>query len=500
MILRSRAVAVVAVVALAGSACSASRPISRVTSKRGPKATPAVVIETAAPTEVGAIIGPGAERPTGAAEGAAATAARKASAARVVAKPGEKPTVTIDPATGIPVANLFNAQEDTVGISSSEIKLCMHAAFALGDLFNNKKEDEDVYWRMINAEQNGVFGRRVKVQFEDDAYSPDVAIRAADSCKANGNALMMSGVGFDQIPRVREWAETNRQLYFHSMATEDGAQNKNFSFAMAPTLQTVGRQIAQFIATRHPGKKVAVISRNSPNWDGSLVGFNAEMARRGIKVEATHKTNNGDDYNVVIDDLKVKCPASQCVLFSNENVINFAKMYQQAENAPHNYRPRWFNYGFQLTNDTIGESTASAPAVQTWWPTPAFDLNNTTGQPWFGEIQAMKAAYDKHCKSPCDKSSSELNDVDWMFWLGWKSLHKLLTDCGKDCTRNKIAGILLNGYRPRVDPLCEADFSRGTRHFGGHKTNIYEAVRGGRTPTGQPGALWKQIETCQEGF
>ena len=410
-----------------------------------------------------------------------------------IAAPGQRPTVTTD-ASGAPIANLFKPEEDKVGISEAEVRICMHAAFLLGDVFNNKKQDEDVYWRKLNDE-GGIYGRKVRIQFEDDKYNANEAIASANACKDQRNFMMFGGVGFDQVPAVRDWAETNRQLYFYSMATEDGAQGKQFSFAAAPTLQMVGRQIAQYLLKAHPGKKYAVISRRSPNWDGALDSFKAELAKRGSPVVTEHKVDNGQgSYVTVINDLKNKCPAAECVVFANENVLNFVQIYNQAKEQPHNYRPRWFNYGFQLTNDTLGAETADDPALQAWYPTPAFDLSNSTNQPWWGEVQAMRAAYQKYCNGDNCKRAEELNDVDWQFWLAFKAMHKMLLDCGKDCTRNRLVGMLLSGYKTKVDPLCEADYSRGNNHFGAHAANIYESVRAGNA------SVFKQVETCKESF
>lgn len=474
----------VAAVALAmvAAACSGTKTKSNIATG----STPAPSVTEA----------PAAEAPAEPGGSSAPSTAAKPSAkgkTTVVKGPGNKPpiTVTTDPATGIPEANLFKPDESKVGISDKEIKICLHAAFALGDVFNNKAADEDVYWRKLNAE-GGVFGRSVKMQFVDDKYLPDEAVRVAEDCKQNGNFMIMSGVGFDQIPRVREWAETNRQLYLYTMATEDGAANKQFSFAIAPTLQTMGRQIAQYVVRKYPGKKIGLLSRSSTNWDGAFDAFKDELKKQGRAVAYEKKILNGQDYNVEIQDLKRTCPAAECVVYVNENVINFAKLYEQAEGQ--SYRPAWFNYGFQLTLDTLGRSTANAPPVEAWWVTPAYDGLNETNQPWWSEIQAMKEAYAKYCTGSCSKKPADLNDVDWQFWVAFKAMHKLLADCGKDCNRNKIVGLYLSGYKARVDPLCAADFSRGNHHFGAWQANILQAVPHSK------GAVWKQTETCKESF
>ncbi len=474
----------VAVFVLIASACSGSKDASDVTERRTPGPTIRGLDDLEFDGDA-AVEGEEGETETG--SGSSGRTRSRATATAPVAQPGEAPTVKRDEATGRPVANLFTAEEDRVGMTDSEIRICMHAAFIFGEAFDNRPDDEKVYWQMVN-DAGGIDGRQVNIRLEDDAYAADQGRAAADTCKEWGAYMILSGVGFDVIPAVREWAETNRQLYFHSMATEDGAKDKNFSFAVAPTLQTMGRQIAQFLSTNHKGKSFAVLSRNSPNWDGALDTFKAELKKRGHEVVAERRVNNGQtSYLAEITELRQECPAAECVVFANENVLNFAQIYQQAEGQ--GYRPRWFNYGFQLVNDTLGSGAARDPAVQAWYPTPAFDLYNEIEQPWWDEIQRMKAAYEKY------RPQKEPNDVDWMFWVTFKALHRMLLDCGADCTRNALVGMLLDGYQATVDPLCEANFAEGHNHFGAWQANIYESVTHSRY-----GAAWKQIETCKASF
>lgn len=467
------------------AACSGTPPADRVASD----ASPAPDEPAAASAEPDAT-----DAPARATRGRTAGAAGATSGGSVAA-PGEQPKVTR--AGGVPIANLFRASEDRIGITKDEIRICMHAAFLLGDVFNNRKEDELVYWEKVNR-SGGIFGRKVRVQFEDDAYNPNTAVTAAESCKSGRAFLILSGVGFDQIPQVREWAEQNRQLYFYTMATQRGMKGKRFSFAMAPTIETVGRQIAQYLLSAHKGKKLAVLSRNSTNWDGALTSFKAELGRKGVKLVYEKKVDNGQDYSAEIAQLRSACPAADCVVYANENVLNFVKLYQQADLQ--GYRPLWFNYGFQLTNDVVADNPAATPthakpAMEAWWPAPAFDLYNETKQPWWNEVKAMRDAYGKFCTDPCNKSPDELNDVDWQFWLAWKTLHRTFVKCGADCSRNRLVGMILAGYKDTLTPLCPVDWSRGDHHVGSHAANILRAQAHTRW-----GSTWKQVHTCRERF
>ena len=43
-------------------------------------------------------------------------------------------------------------------------------------------------------------------------------------------------------------------------------------------------------------------------------------------------------------------------------------------------------------------------------------------------------------------------------WESWRFLADLLKRCGPDCTRNKMAGLLLAGYHHAVSPNCDVNF------------------------------------------
>ncbi len=54
----------------------------------------------------------------------------------------------------------------------------------------------------------------------------------------------------------------------------------------------------------------------------------------------------------------------------------------------------------------------------------------------------------------------------------------MLVACGKDCTRNKMAGLMLAGFDKPVPPNCRADFGRTSdHHHGGYLFNVFHVIR-----------------------
>lgn len=401
----------------------------------------------------------------------ATTAAPKV---RPVTKGGVQ--VTVDPTTGVPVANLFTPAEDKIGISSTEIKLCGHAALSLAEAFDTRVRDLRAYWEELN-EKGGVHGRRVNMQWEDDAYSPDVAIRAAGKCKDDNAFFMLGGVGFDQIPLVRNWAETNRMLYLHHMAREDFT--KKFSFSYLSSVEKTGQMFGEWIAANHRNEKVGVVWRNSPNWAPGYEKFKETVIGKINLVSDLPVIASKALYSSEIADLQNK---GATTVFFWENALMATDMIAQARGQ--GYHPTWVIFPFNTTTDKLDPHPLDKPfeGIATWG---AYSQGLYTPG-WETEIKAFEAAMAERGAKP--------NDVLWMTWVGMKQLHELLLDCQRDCTRNKIAGLLLTGTHKSDPPACPIDFGRNG-HVGGYTVNAFQSYL---RPDSKLG--WRETHSCREHF
>lgn len=417
---------------------------------------------------------------------------------RIIAKTKSGTTVTQVPG-GLPKANIWPDSRDRVGITASNIDLCMHAAFSLGPLFDANPDDEKVYWQALN-DAGGVFGRRVTLTFEDDLYTAPGTEQALDRCAARSPFLYLGGVGFDQAPAGREWAKKNEEPYLHNIAVEPlGAYDHSFSFL--PSIETNGKVLGQFVAGRFQGKKVGAIYVDTPNWKAGFDRFEEELHKKGMKVEDGHAykigNNNYPDFGLFIAQMQI---AGIEVVDAYINAVALGRFLLQADEA--GFHPVVVSPdGFDLVTDVVGngkqgdgtDHLRSFAGIYAAWVAPTYeigppDTKNNPAVPWYGEMQAMKAAYAKYrpAKTP--------NDVDWAFWLYSKTLHKMLLDCSKDCSRNILAGLFLTGYKTEILG-CPIDFSLGNGKIGGHYHNIWQAK-----PAGDNRSFWRQIETCKRDF
>jgi ABC-type branched-subunit amino acid transport system substrate-binding protein len=361
----------------------------------------------------------------------------------------------------------------------------MHAPIVLAPVFNDSEKDWHVWWQQLN-DNGGIYGRKVNMVFTDDAYTPQGGVQAAQQCYSHNPPplFMMAGVGFDTVPAVREWAEQNHQLYLHSFATEKGLDRAKYSFEYSPSVEQFGKVAGNYIAKKWPGGVDGVIWRQSPNWQGGRDTFSAAVKAKGARVVDLPVSQNQGNY--VNEILALKRANAKTVL-AWINVIEFAQLEKQA--AQQGYYPRWITAAFNLVTDAVGDDIngSHGPPAIGLWVTPEYHKGPVT-EPWAGEVAAMRRAYAKY------DPKHEIVDTDWQVWLAFNSVTKFLLDCGPDCTRNKVAGMMLSGYRQQRAPLCAFDFLRGKGRIGSFQFNVMHAVKRG-SENG-----WKQDAACKETF
>ena len=92
---------------------------------------------------------------------------------------------------------------------------------------------------------------------------------------------------------------------------------------------------------------------------------------------------------------------------------------------------------------------------------------------------------------PGAKLNGPGGDLLFLAWVGFKQTADMFRDCGPDCTRNKFAALMLNGYKKAVSPNCEADFTGGDHHHAAPRMDIFTTVA---DSTGKP--IWIPTQRC----
>lgn len=399
-----------------------------------------------------------------------------------------RPAPTVAPGTPAR-STLFNANEDRVGITKDQITICAHAALTYAAAFNTSADDLNVYWTAIN-ERGGIFGRKVVATYENDNYSPDTAVEAATACKEKKPFMLIGGIGFDQIPAVRNWAETNRMLYVHHTATVEGSERQRFSFTALPSTEKMGEMFGELVATRFKGKKVGIIKRNSPNWEPGVKAFKVLAKKYGIEVVAERDVQNSQgSYTQELLDLQ---GAGADVVWLWENALASTQIIRQA--IAQGYEPRFLLFPFNLTSQTLGDDALDPPLVGVSMHT-AYS-NGDRGGPfasYASDIAEFESQYAKY--RPNANLRGFGGDLLFLNWSAQKGLAYLLNACGPDCSRNKLIDVLTATKAPRPIPsACDIDFTRpGFPRMGGFQVNVMETYR---SPRGE--VNWRNTNACVE--
>ncbi|HUR49489.1 MAG TPA: ABC transporter substrate-binding protein [Acidimicrobiales bacterium] len=488
---QARTIALVMALALLAAGCSGSLPnrdklATEDRSQSGdsaaalddPTAAPGTPVEAGAP-QPGApgAPAPGTAAPPGPQGGAAATT-------QVATTGAGTSTVGGSGGTAQPIrdADLYAGADNTIGITPNEIRMCAHAALTFAQAFDTRPEDLNVYWEQVNA-AGGIFGRKVQVTYEDDAYKPDQAVTAAETCKSKNIFLLLGGIGFDQIPAVRAWAEANKMLYFHHMAVEAGLAGKRYSFTGLPSVENIGRAFGEHILAKYKDKKIGILWRRSENWEPGYRAGKAFLERAGIQVVADLPvTQNQAVYNQEIVALRDRGAE---VVWVWENALGAGEVIFQAQNQ--DYHPhKWVVFPFQTTLDVVGPEPIDGVAA--WSAYTQGGFKEFADQGYGAEIARFEAAYAKH------RPGVKTNDILWQVWVANKSLHDMFERCGPQCTRNRMAGIFLSGFKATVPPNCPVDFTRPDSfggHLGGHAFFTMES-------TTRNGASFRTTSWCRE--
>ncbi|HEU5034535.1 MAG TPA: ABC transporter substrate-binding protein [Mycobacteriales bacterium] len=434
-------------------------------------------------TTAGGTTSPVAGNGAGTGAGAVAQPSPQAAVKQEFAGPGTYRTINgirvFFPAGGsAPVAQLYTGADDVIGLTSKTIKICAHAALTYGSAFNIEAKDLDVFWQYTN-DHGGIFGRKIVTNYQNDNYDPGTAVQAAQTCKDWGTFFLLGGIGFDQIPAVRQWAEQNHELYLHHIATIQGSAGLRYSFSSQPTVEQVGTWFGQLAAQKFHGQKVGIIYRQSANWQPGVTTFERAVKAAGMQIVGSYGTTiNQANYTQEIAQLHT---AGAQVVFAWENALAETEMIKQAQGQ--NYHPSWLVFPFNLETNTLGNSAMSQQiwGISTW---EAYDPGYYGGgfAGYADQIKEFEREYKQY--DPQAKLAGDGGDLLFLNWEAQKGLAALLQACGPDCTRNKIAGLLLAGWHKPVPPNCPVNFGRTSdHHHGGYLFNVLHVIR---DPNGRP--------------
>ncbi len=386
---------------------------------------------------------------------------------------------------GRPQAQLYQGAADTTGITSSSVTLCGHAALSFGPAFSLSASDLNVYWDNLNA-HGGIYGRKFSMTWENDNYNPGQAVQAAQTCADMGSFMVISGIGFDQIPAVRQWAEQNHELYLYHIAVGAGSQGMRYSYTFMPTVEQIGTWDGQLAVQRFRGKKVGILYRQSPNWTPGSDSFAKVVKDAGMQVVGAYPAQDNQG-NYEQDIIQLKAAGAQVVL-AWENALAETEMIKQAQSQQ--YYPAWIVFPFNLETSSLGSAALQQPivGVAPWDP---YDSGYYGGPftDYASYLHEFESEY--HTWDPNANLSGPGGDILFATWEYLRVIGDMFRACGPNCTRDKMAGIWLAGYHATTPPNCNINFSLADQHHAGY---LFDGFQVFQDPSGR--AAWEPTGRC----
>jgi ABC-type branched-subunit amino acid transport system substrate-binding protein len=391
--------------------------------------------------------------------------------------------------TGGSPTDLFTPAQERTGITPTQITICAHAALTYAAAFNTSPDDLNVFWTALNAEKGGIYGRKVVETYEDDAYKPDQAKIAAATCESKGIFFLLGGIGFDQIPSVRNYAEEHHLLYIHHTATLNGTKGQRYSFSLVPTTERTGEGFAQLARQRFAGKKIGILKRDSANWEPGVVAFKAKAKEYGLSLIKPDEAvpQNAGDYSSQLQNLKNE---GAQVVWIWLNALETTNVVQQMHAM--NWTPDVMVFPFNLTSQTLGQQALN-PVMAGVAMYPAYSFGDYTGP--FASYQDDMKEFERQYKQydPNAQISGVGGDLIFLNWVGQKALYRLLLACGKDCTRDSFVRLMTHTTKRVVSSGCPFDFSRDGHH-GSDFVTFMQTYQSGNVATGK--VNWRETNAC----
>ncbi|MDQ1397918.1 MAG: branched-chain amino acid transport system substrate-binding protein [Acidimicrobiaceae bacterium] len=429
----------------------------------------------------------------GAAIGGSTPAAGRTSAPGAPGSGTKPPSTTPAPAgvslgapTGLAIhdANLYSGAANTRGITNDTITVCGHAPLIYGQLLNTKKEDLTVFWNWLNA-NGGIFGRKVNIDLQDDQYSATGGVPAATACRDENPFFIFGALGSDVIPPVRNWAEENKELYLYGFTVKKGSENARYTYSTTISQEELSSFLGDVAVTRFAGKRVGIVWRDSNNFQPGHDAYIKAVQAKGGQVVADLKVQeNQGSYTQQIIELQQAKAEVVFVLEAADAQLNIIKQGKTQQ-----YSPQWEVFSFNIQTQTLGNDSLTPPLVGSNLA-PAYECHRFDGPyaSYANEIKTFEDAYAKY--SPNTDLCGVAGDVAWQGWVGFKAMAALLEVCGRDCTRNRFAGVMESGYKATIGAACPVDFT-ADKHHGGHFADLMEAY-----PLSGSRVAWRNAQRC----
>jgi ABC-type branched-subunit amino acid transport system substrate-binding protein len=373
---------------------------------------------------------------------------------------------------GAPVAG------DRTGISDTEIRIGIHAPVTGAAPIPQSafEEGKEVFW---NSPDGKVFGRKVRVFFEDDKFDPGTAVQKCKKMVETDKVfLLIGGGGADQITACARYAQSVGVPYLSAGVNEAGLTELRSYFALSATYSQQSPIITSLVQKRFAGKKAGIAVAQSGSFDDAYNSIKRAFQAAGIQVvydKRIPKSANAGDAASIASEMQTKGAQVVYFLSSPTTFISVATAL-----AP-GYNPQFVGPGITSGLNTVANvgcrGRAGVDNAIFLSPFPQLDV-----------IDRIDPGYQRAYQQQLGKKG---DDLGLALWGLSRQLKTMFDAAGKDMTRQSFVATLEGGKSFAGGVYPPTKYSARS-HFGGGQVHALQADCGS--------ASYKTIATFISGF
>ena len=322
------------------------------------------------------------------------------------------------------------------GITDKEIKIGQTMPYSgPASAYGAAGRTETAYYNRLNA-RGGIHGRKVNFLTYDDAYSPPKTVEQTRKLVEQDEIFANFGsLGTATNTAIHKYMNGKKVPHlFLSTGADKWNDPKNFPYTMAlyPAYTMEGRVAAKYILKEKPNAKIAVLSQNDDAGRDYVRGFKEGL---GDKISLIVKEVTYEVSDPTIDSQIVALRASGADTLFNMTTPKFsAQSIRKA--AELGWKPLHYIVAVGSSIKTVLEpaglenSKGLVTAIATKIPADPRWANDKETQDYLAFMKEWNNNAD-----PNDGSNTTGYNSAWL-------TEKALTECGKDCTREKLMKVV----------------------------------------------------------
>ncbi len=369
---------------------------------------------------------------------------------------------------------------DRTGISDKEIRIGIHAPVTGAAPIPQSafEEGKEVYW---NTPEGKVYGRTVKVFFEDDKFDPRTAVQKCKKMVEQDKVfLLIGGGGADQITACAKYAQSVGVPYLSAGVNEAGLSNLRSYFALSTSYAQQSPILTQLVAKRFAGKKVGIAVADSASFNDAYASIKRSFQAAGFQIVYDQRipksANAGDGANIAD---RMRSSGAEVVYFLSSPTTF---LYVASALNPV-YNPQFVGPGITSGLQTVAEigcqGRKGVDKAIFLSPFPQLDA-----------IDRIDPGYQKAYQAQLGKKGG---DLGLALWGLSKQLKTMFDAAGKDMTRQSFVATVESGKRFAGGVYPPVTYSARS-HFGGSQVHAVQA-----DCSTNPGT-YKTIATFVSGF